>query len=173
MGNKIEIPKEWQSTNDWDSHRPMLYAVIKNISGGNIVELGCGEGSTRLLYDAFINKDGCDCFASLETNPVYANQFEYTDLVDSYDEAFGFMPCGILFVDCAPGEIRKDLIAKYANEASVVVVHDTEPGAEYVYHMAEVLNSFKYRLDYKPEGKPWTTAVSNCIDITKWELPND
>ena len=74
---------------------------------------------------------------------------------------------GLMFIDAAPAEIRKLLISKY-KDIPVMVIHDTEPGAEYVYGMNEVLSSFKYRLDYQPEGKPHTTAVSNYINVCEW-----
>lgn len=73
-----------------------------------------------------------------------------------------------MFIDGKPGEQRKELIEKHRNNAHVIVVHDTEPGAEYVYGMAEILSTFKYRLDYEPEGEPHTTAVSNFINVCDW-----
>jgi len=74
----------------------------------------------------------------------------------------------VLFVDCAPGEIRKDLIQKWRNKAKIIVAHDTEIGAEYVYGMADVLSSFKYRLDYQPNGKPSTTIISDFFNVMEW-----
>lgn len=74
----------------------------------------------------------------------------------------------LLFIDSAPGEQRKDLVILHKNNAEVIVLHDTEPGAQSIYGITEVLNSFKYRLDYYPEGMPGTTALSNFVDVTKW-----
>lgn len=174
MVSKI-IPEEWHPIDDYSSHRPMLYLGMKSVIG-NIVELGCGYGSTPLLFKMWEQDDKLNywAFASLETNPEYAGLFGQTDEVGSYDRADFYMPCGLLFIDCAPGEIRKDLIKKYANEAQIIIVHDTEPGADYVYHMSEILNSFTYRCDLKISGMPQTTAVSNVNDFGKWKgLYND
>jgi hypothetical protein len=165
------------SENDWDSHRPMLWAAIKNV-GGNFVEFGCGDGSTPLLMEA--EKEKLIRLYSFDTNKEWAGKYKDTKVVSSYiniavslkDENIKrvFGELDILFVDCAPGEIRKDLIRSQANCAKVIIAHDTEIGSNYVYGMAEILSTFKYRKDYKPEGKPWTTAVSNFIDVGKWEL---
>lgn len=171
LASEITIPEAWHPTNDWDSHRPMLY-LASLFAFGNIAELGCGPGSTPLLHGAWQANIECSQpfqFASLETNPEYAKLFPYTELVSHYGEALYYQPFGLLFVDCAPGEIRKDLIEKFANDAQIIVVHDTEPGAEYVYGMGKVLNSFKYRCDLIIEGMPQTTAVSNTYDFILWK----
>lgn len=154
------IPEYWKPTTDWDSHRPVLYVAVKNIIG-DIYEFGCGYGSTSLLLNSGSK------FYSFETNPEWASKFPKTEVVTSYD-SIPLCKIAILFVDCAPGEIRKDLIAKWANHASVIVVHDTELGAEYVYGMNEILSSFMYRADFSPQGMPQTTIVSNTINITEW-----
>lgn len=166
--SKIIIPDKWHPTNDWDSHRPLLFLAAYHAKG-TIVELGCGYGSTKLLYEYWSDHPDSHEFVSLETNGGYQKEFEGTYLVETYDDAAEYMPCGLLFIDCAPGEIRKDLIEKHASDADIIVVHDTEPGAEYVYHMAEALSKFKYRCDLKIEGAPMTTAVSNVVDVSKWK----
>ncbi len=74
----------------------------------------------------------------------------------------------VVFIDSKPGEQRKLLIDKFSKTADVIIVHDTEDGANYVYGMKEILSTFKYRLDYQPEGKPHSSCVSNYIDVTKW-----
>lgn len=165
----IEIPQEWQSTSDWDSHRPLLYMALKNtehIKYRYILEIGCGDGSTPLIWE-YIKSGGC-AFGSFDNNKEWASKYTPTSYIPDFD-SINSNP-DVLFIDCAPGELRKDLIAKFAKKARIIVVHDTEPGAEYVYHMAEVLSTFKYRLDYRPEGMPHTTAVSNFIDVSKWSL---
>lgn len=169
------IPEEWHPTDEWNSHRPMLYLGMKSVVG-NIIELGCGYGSTPLLYKMWEDDDKQNywAFVSLDTNPEYAALFEETDHVDDYDYAARYMPCGLLFIDCAPGEIRKDLIKKFAKEAQIIIVHDSEPIADYVYHMNEILNLFTFRCDLIIEGMPQTTAVSNVHDFSSWKgLYND
>lgn len=177
----IEVPKEWESTSDWDSHRPALYLAVKKLDGidGFRVECGCGHGSTKLLTDYYKDKGGLshespivrgELFISYEANKEWSEKFEWVQYVENYFSCFWLstLLVKLLFVDCAPGEIRGDIIRKYKDVATVIVVHDTEPTASYVYGLVNILATFKYRLDYEPEGNPHTTIVSNFIDVTKW-----
>lgn len=160
----IPTPEKWESKNDYDSHRPLLFLAACMVHEERLAyEFGCGEGSTPMLMEVI------DAFRSYETNFEWFDRFLFTDQVSDYFDV-PLKDIALLFVDCAPGEIRAALIEKWANSAEVIVAHDTEPGAEYVYHMAETLESFKYRLDYCPAGKPWATAVSNTVDVTKWVI---
>lgn len=155
----IDCPKEWDSESDFDSHRPLLYLAVENCSDGWVVEYGSGYGSTGLL------RKNCEWFWSFETNEEWAKRTG-ADFIDNY---FKSSQDGVLlFIDCAPAWVRKYLIGKYSHQAMCIVIHDTEPGAEYVYGMSEILSTFKHRIDYRPEGKPHTTAVSNFIDVEKW-----
>lgn len=166
----IESPRVWEASDDWDSHRPMLYLALSNVKDLPITEFGCGYGSTVLLYNQC--KSEKRLFFSYETNRDWGKKFDLVTIMQDYDQVHlsdGDKKQGILFIDSAPGEQRRELIAKHANNALVIIVHDTEPGANYVYGMAEVLNTFKYRLDYQPEGKPHTTAVSNFINVEEWK----
>lgn len=168
----IDCPKDWESENDWDSHRPMLYLAMIN-NKNSVCEFGCGMGSTRLLFDYC--KRNKIFFSSYETNKYYISlgHLKKIDITpcNNYNEVH-LSPDphkqGVLFIDLAPGEQRKEIIKSHADHAEVIIVHDTEPGAEYVYGMNEVLSTFKYRLDYTPEGKPHTTAVSNTVNVSEW-----
>lgn len=157
----IDAPHDWIGTDDYSSHRPLLWLAINNVKDGAVVEFGCGEGSTKLLSLT------AERFFSFETNEKWAENYPKTKLTIDYAKV-KVSPLGILFIDSAPGEQRKDLIELHKDNADVIIVHDTEEGAEYVYHMAEILSTFKYRLNYEPIGKPHTTVVSNFIDVTTW-----
>lgn len=170
----INCPKEWEITNDWDSHRPLLWLGLKN-KGGDVVEMGSGNGSTKLLDEECFYSERR--FMSIEDTPekgvlpVYGCSIikdGYLGIKDRWQEEFKLFDVGVLFVDCAPGELRKKAIEEWGDEAEVIIVHDTEPSAEYVYGMSEALSKFKYRLDFRPEGLPHTTAVSNFINVTEW-----
>lgn len=160
----IECPEEWESTNDYDSHRPLLYMAI-NLVPGSVYEFGCGYGSTDLIQKYCTARTRI----SVETNKQWAAKFQNVVLVDSYfDILYPLERLGVIFIDCAPGEIRRELIEHWADYANVLVIHDSEPTAEYVYGLTPVLSNFKYRVDYRPEGKPHTTAVSNFVNIEEW-----
>ena len=165
---EIDCPEKWESTNDYNSHRELLWLALEN-TYGNVVELGSGEGST------FNIRNVCEKekrqFSSYESNFEWAKKMGST-WVSDWDIPARVLdvwkPCDLLFIDHAPGEHRKTAIEKMKGSSNVLVVHDTEKGAEYVYGMSEILSTFKYRLDYQPIGKPHTTAVSNFIDVSTW-----
>lgn len=174
----IACPKEWESENDFDSHRPALWLALQNTKG-RVVELGMGYGSTLLLGKWCCLQDRW--FASWDTNkewyekiakaPKYIEGAMALSLCKDYLNHHvrkDIIRASLLFVDCAPAEIRRQIIWEYKDSPLVIVVHDTEPGAEYVYGLSGILSTFKYRIDYKPEGNPATTIVSDTIDITKW-----
>lgn len=166
----IDCPKEWESENDWDSHRPLLWLSLEN-TNGFITEFGSGEGSTYLLDRySYENKRA---FTTWETNWDYYDILKGIKSVkcfigDWIRDTENIANQGLLFIDCAPGEVRKDLVFKFSDKSEVILIHDSEPGAEYVYGLSPVLSTFKYRLDYTPEGKPHTVAVSNTINVTYW-----
>jgi len=175
----IPCPKEWESTNDWDSHRPLLYLACEkteSINGGRI-EFGCGYGSSELLSEYYKGAGRFDNnmlsgkhFFSFETNKEWADKFPKTIFVNDYGLAILYAENSVFsFIDCAPAELRKGIINHLANKSRIIIVHDTEIGSDYVYQLSDILShNFKYRLDYTPEGKPHTTAVSNFINVEEW-----
>lgn len=175
----IDCPKEWVSDNDWDSHRELLWLACektKDIDGIRI-EIGCGHGSTNLLEKYYEDKNTMDgstlcgkAFVSFDTNKEWADKFPKTIFLNNYEYALLISDGSVFtFVDCAPAELRKSIVDSISNKSKIIIIHDTEKGADYVYKLSDILaHNFKYRIDYCPEGKPWTTAVSNFIDIEKW-----
>lgn len=160
----IDCPKEWESDNDWDSHRPLLWLSMIN-SKDAVIELGSGEGSTNLIREYC--KENDRKFNSYDSNKEYSEKYN-SEYIYDWNNIVYYPYVGLLFVDHAPADNRNYWLWRMPQRAQVIIAHDTEDGAEYVYHMADALSKFKYRLDYQPEGKPHTTAVSNFIDVTKW-----
>jgi hypothetical protein len=161
-------------TSAYNSHRPLLKAALLNTYTGTIIEFGMGEGSTELLSMAA--KDQERRFISYENNPEWFAKMvhlhtPYNNLkfVTDWDKA-KVVNCSILFIDHAPAERRKVEIERFRGHAEVIIVHDTEPSAEYVYGMSEVLSSFKYRMDYIREGMPMTTVVSDTVNVYDWVI---
>lgn len=159
-------------TDAYESHRPMLWMALEHIKPGLVVEFGCGYGSTPLLV-RYCEMQGRP-FISFESDATWGSRFYETaqvgdyinidnELVTGYGE-----PVTIVFIDSAPGEQRADLLRKWA-KATILIAHDTEPEAEYVYHIQDALNSFKYRCDLVIDGFPQTTAVSNVYDFERWK----
>lgn len=182
-----EIPDEWMPVDDYSSHRPLLYRAIMNTAHSAFFEFGMGDGSTLILRDhynqgVFREKD----LVSYENNWEWFNRFLTPDYkVDAtmqsgnyFNHFMGFYENllqlniwkgSIAFIDCAPAELRLQLISKHCNIAKFIIVHDTEPGAEYVYGLRDILNSFKFRCDLIVEGAPQTTIVSNLYGFDNWK----
>lgn len=156
-----------------NSHRPLLKLALEKLPTGTMIELGMGYGSTLILAsESYISNRR---FLSYENNPEwfkkmtrFQNENNNLRFVGDWDKV-NVEPCEILFIDHAPGERRKIDIERFRNEAKVIIIHDTEPEAEYVYGLKEILGSFKYRYDLHVKGMPSTTAVSEETDITKWK----
>lgn len=161
---KINVPPEWESTSDWDSHRPALYLALKNAKG-TVVELGCGDGSTPLL-EKYCNENNIP-FKSFDTDRDWASKYESTELIDDVLNV-PVEEVGLLFVDSKPAETRKDILEKWAWKAKIIVAHDSEEGSRWCYNMEETLSGFYSRIDYAPEGNPNTTIVSNFINLLGW-----
>lgn len=161
----IDAPFDWIGTDDYSSHLQMLWLALSK-TDGNVQELGCGKGSTMMLSKE-CKKQG-RVFGSYESNKEYAKKYEgVVTPISNYMDIYLWKP-NILFIDSAPGEQRKNLVELHRNNADVIILHDTEIGAQSIYGITDVLNSFKYRLDYYPVGNPGTTALSEIIDVTKW-----
>lgn len=162
-----------QITSNWDSHRPLLWAALQ-ATDGLVMELGCGYGSTPFLSEYCKEKDRK--FVSLENNKEWYEKLkdEFSELrfikdwKDAYDNCYGAAP-SVLFIDHAPGERRRIDIALHANEAQIIIAHDTEPAADHGYKMRAEFKKFKYMIDYETDGA-WCTAVSNFIDVTLFDV---
>jgi hypothetical protein len=169
MANKVRyiiVPPEWESDNDWDSHREALYLSLIHLpNNSRVVEFGSGYGSTPLLR-SYCSKHASQ-FYSFDTDNEWSKKVS-SELVSDFKK-LDIGECDLLFIDGKPGEERKYHIELNRVNAKIIVAHDTEDGADYVYGMRKILCTFKYRFDYAPEGRPQTTIISNTIDVTKWK----
>lgn len=183
--DRPEIPDSWMPEDDFSSHRPMLYRAITNTAHSAFIEFGTGMGSTPLLKEYYNNWREKD-FISHENNyewymkmkgPGYTNHL-VDNLVTHHNHSLFYSKNligvniwqgTIVFIDCAPAELRKELISKHSGTAKLIIVHDTEPGAEYVYGLNDILSSFKFRCDLIVEGSPQTTVISNLYEFNNWK----
>lgn len=187
-----EIPNNWLPEDEFSSHRPMLYRAIMNTAHSVFIEFGTGKGSTPLLqqlYDeVFPNKELISYennfqwyelmkpkkyyteFEWLESGTFHNHHIVYSDNLLKWNTWKG---C-IILIDCAPAELRKELISKHSSIAKMIIIHDTEPEAEYIYGLSEILGSFKFRCDLIVKGNPQTTIVSNLYEFENWKtIVND
>lgn len=148
----------------YGTHRPVLAEAVLRTSGA-ILEIGAGFNSTAALRQAAMIMERS--FDSFETNKEWAQNCG-ARYVWSYDHVpIETQPWGLAFVDHAPAERRVREIARLASFAAVVVVHDTE---DPLYGYAPYFEQFyRFRNDYR-ELTPWTTVLSNFVDVSEWEI---
>ena len=155
------------------SYYPLLYLALMETKKGDVIEMGTGHGSTKLLHDFCIGKRR---LFSYEEKEEWLNKF--TDLSGKY-HTLTFVTdwdvvkdkhqeASVVFIDHAPGERRKDDIVNFKDINGILVCHDTEPAADYGYQMRQHFSLFKYVVEVKTNGA-WATALSNTHDLTKWD----
>ena len=157
------------------THIPTLLKVIP-LTTGDVCEMGAGFNSTPLLHWLCQGRK----LVTYENDPDYfrfAKQFQtYTHKIrkiERWDEADFKRHWSVVFIDHTIGRKpwekglqRGDDVLKFTN-ADIIILHDTEPEEEQHYHYDRVFPHFKYRYDWK-ECKPFTSVVSNVIDVSKW-----
>lgn len=154
------------------SHAPILARAFLACSGP-VVECGTGHWSTWMLHEMCAqvgrsllsvdtDKEWLSKFSELEGE---SHRFERVSDWLSWAKEAGQV--SLVFVDCAPGEIRVPLIKALADKANLIVAHDTEadePGAGGNYGWRELKGYFRYESTYS-RVRPWTTLYSNFIKL--------
>lgn len=149
---------------NWDNHRIMLPLALE-LTKGLVIELGSGEGSTPFLRK-YCKEEGRE-FRTYDHHPEWSEKMGAVHIAD-WDKADIWHPCGLLFVDHAPGEHRYIAIERMKDKADIIVVHDSEDAAT-GYLLAKIWHLFKYRLNFNRRGGgAGVTAISNTIDLNKY-----
>jgi hypothetical protein len=150
------------------SHIPLLIKIME-MSEGPVLELGTGLNSTPVLH-WLCNEAGrkIDSYESSEMFYLAAENYR-TDwhgvhFVKNWDELEINKHWGVAFVDHAPGPRRNVEMARLANNADYVVVHDSEPKSDWHYHFTNHFDKYKYRYDYT-KAYPHTSVFSNFKDL--------
>lgn len=152
------------------SHLPILIKVLQ-ISQGPVLELGAGVFSTPVVH--WLCLEAKRPLVTYENdqqhftmNQAFATPEHQVKFVNNWDEAnIDTTHWGLVFVDHEPGARRVVEIARVAQKADYVVVHDTEPNHDYKYNFInKAFPLFKYRYNYK-RRKPYTTVLSNFKDL--------
>lgn len=175
------------SLGDYFSHYPVLAAAV--VAGrGPVLELGCGYGSTLMLH--YMCKAMEVPLMTMDTDKAWLERFagyagpghqllhvEDWAKVDFSRE----LPAryGCVFVDCAPGNARIELILRLKMQAKFIVAHDSErdhgTGANYEYERAD--GQFNYITEFR-RARPYTKILSHFqkFEIEKcdqvWEHGN-
>ncbi len=155
------------------THIPMLLNVLPKTTG-DVAELGAGFSSTPILHWLCQGRR----LVTYESDPEwlwFAKKFQTnTHRIRPFTEVDFEKHWSVVFVDHSTkingkmpenGWQRGDDILKF-KDVDVFILHDTEQ--EENYHYDIVFPKFKYRLDWT-ETRPHTSAISNTIDVTKWQ----
>jgi hypothetical protein len=154
-----------QNVSMWASHRPLLLLAL-NLTEGDVTELGAGDGSTGFLRK-YCEKHGRN-FRSFDSNYGWAMVMQST-FIEDWNIADIYQPCGLLFVDEAPGENRHVSIEKMRDKTQIIVAHDSELNGAGNYMYEKVFKTFKYVLHYnRTGGGAGATALSNTIDLNQY-----
>jgi hypothetical protein len=162
----------------YGTHIAPLMTAVMNTSGP-VFEMGCGDFSTPFLHELCkkqgkyllstdTSNDWISLFLDMQSDnhefkyvPVYEDDWEKNPKPELWD-TIGNQSWGVVFVDHRPGERRRVDIERFADNAEIIVAHDTEYDG---YEYEKVFCKFKYRFDYK-RYSVYTTLVSNTVDVS-------
>lgn len=181
-----------ETVTDWNNHLPLLWLALE-ATEGPVIEMGCGDGSTRQLHEYC--KDAGRMLYSFDTDEDWLNKFrsecesethKFHRIINNWEIAQQICPHpSVILIDHAPGERRIVDVKNYSDKVNgIIVMHDTQPqptAADYGYE--RIWNYFVYRVDLQvsmnyecdpPHNKTWASAVSNTHDVSKWSgLPTN
>lgn len=168
---------------DWENHRHLLWEALE-VTKGDVVEMGCGGGSTRQLHSYCKSRNRV--LYSFEHDPNYMQEFIHLEspnhkfvlVVNDWHKAKDICPNPSVVLIDHVGERRRVDIKRFAEDAEIQVIHDTQPpptAADYGFENCWSLFKFKVDLEVDmnyewdpPHNRTWASAVSNTIDVTKW-----
>jgi len=133
---------ETYKTNSYYTHQPFFIEIIK-LTNGNILECGCGDGSTKMIKEQIKNTKRK--LVSIESNLEWLNK--YKELSDSFHKLYHIeagnddnLETGnkwvefikqnnlndfeIVFIDSSPWLSRKCCFEYYLNQAKIIIIHD-------------------------------------------------
>jgi hypothetical protein len=153
---------------NWGSHLPLLIKIITQTKG-DVLEMGMGLYSTPFLHWAcFPNRkiisyeNDLKCW---EMNKQYNDGLHSASYIEDWDKADIEKPWDVVFVDHAPSSRRITDIKRLANYANYIIIHDTQRNYKFCNYK-KIWPLFKYRYDYT-KAIPWTSVVSNFVDLSK------
>lgn len=160
-------PKHFRASDG--SHLPILIKLVL-MTDGPILELGTGFYSTPVLHwlcaekkRKIVSYESQEAFVEVAKN--YLTDFHEIHLVDDWSKINISQHWSIVLIDHWPSSQRKVEMARVANNADYVIVHDSEPDNDKDYRYSEVVPLYKYRYDYD-KLYPNTSIFSNFKDLS-------
>lgn len=133
---------ETYKTHQYYTHQPFFIEIIK-LTSGNILECGCGDGSTKMIKEQIKNTNRK--LVSLESNLGWLNKYKH--LADSFHDLYNVEATNdnnietgnkwvefikqnnlndfeIVFLDSSPWLSRKCCFDYYLNKSKIIIIHD-------------------------------------------------
>lgn len=158
--------------NPWGSHRTFLWMALEATKDSifPVIELGCGDNSTPHLTQYC--QDNGRVFFSYDSNQEWADKYNSHHVKDWEKHPLWLPRYSVCLLDLAPGDYRRIALRKI--DADIIVLHDSEVQGWNAsdYRVRPLFKHFKYVRDDIPKekGSPWTSLLSNTVDVTKLAL---
>jgi hypothetical protein len=129
-------------THPFYTHQPFFKEILKNTTG-NILECGCGEGSTLMIKEAIHGSDRK--LVSLESNKEWLNKYMHLEdanhtlyhvdtanddtdetgaLWVKFIETNHLRDFEVVFIDSSPWLSRKHILEHFKDKAKIIIIHD-------------------------------------------------
>ena len=151
------------------SHLPVLIRAVA-LTDGPVLEMGMGYFSTTFLHWA--------CATTKRQLVSYENQPEFfkfakgfeTDFheihcIDNWTRADIERPWDVAFIDHEPARQRIKDIARLANHAKYVVLHDTAGRYDHYFQYSKIYPLFEWQYNYD-YYRPKSCVLSNFVDLS-------
>ncbi len=146
----------------WGTHIPVLLKCLEQTEGA-VLELGLGISSTPVLHALCEDQDRL--LVSYENDPVFIKMFEkYQTVMHHIETMIPNRDWSVVLIDHKPDQTRVEQAIKLAHTAKILILHDSEPAHEDLYHYKQLQSLFKYRFDYT-KTKVQTRVLSNFHDL--------
>ena len=162
------------------THQPFFLEILKNTTG-NILECGCGDGSTMMIKEEIKNTGRK--LVSLESNLEWLNKYQpfadenhtlyhvdagNADTTETGNAWVEFIKekklddFEIVFLDSAPWSSRKSCFDYFLNKAKIIIFHDFD-----YYPVNNIIGNVIRKEETYYEGKLQQRIVCNLDGIVK------
>jgi hypothetical protein len=166
--------------NAYYTHQPIFIEILKKTTG-NILECGCGDGSTLMIKEEIKNTNRK--LVSIESNLEWFNK--YKQLADDSHELYyidagsndnietgnnwvnfikqnDFDDFEIVFIDSAPWSSRIACLHHYLNHSKIIMIHDFD-----YFPINNILGSVTSKETKYHNGKYNSKITCNLDDIVR------
>ena len=157
----------------YGTHLPCLMKAMEKTTG-DVLEIGIGVFSTPFLhYRCLLDNRKLVSYENyLSWYKFFAGRYGYNYGTHeiNFIEKYSDIPVkfyDIVFIDQTPDWSRHEEAIKFANNAKIVIIHDSGPKFDKMYQYDKVYSHFKYRSDWTGDTNQ-ATVLSNFIDLTNF-----